>query len=86
MAIRTSLRSSACRSGAELENTAAVGDPLPRHSEGGAYRVGATAPSCLFFEFPRREQPAAKCLPHGHLQLLGLNFPGYVDERSRRDG
>lgn len=54
--------------------------------KGAAQCVGATAPSCLLFEFPRREQPAAKCLPHSHFQLLGLNFPGYVDERSRRGG
>ena len=51
-----------------------------------AYRVVATTPSCLLFEFPRREQPAAERLPQGHLQLLGLQFPGYVDERSRRGG
>jgi hypothetical protein len=51
-----------------------------------AYRVVATTPSCLLFEFPRREQPAAERLPQGHFQLLGLQFPGYVDERSRWGG
>jgi len=72
------------RCSSATRNAAVLSYSRCHRRKGIAHRVVATAPSCLLFDFPRREQPAAKCLPHGHLQLLGLDFPGYVNERSRR--